>query len=869
MLNRKKLLTAVCLMTVSMGALSVHAYANTYDARTDNVDQKLMFPGDVLFGADQLLIGEDAQPAVVGPEGEYCFNDGVVYRANRDPESGSIILLPFGRTVSVENGISNCEDLFEDTHYIDSPGNAGQESYFVTEDETDERDLAAYPEGMTVRISAGTGTDGEVFDHWECSDDIVIDDSFSPDTVFVMGQGSVSVKAVFVEESDAFYDADADEAGEVPGDGSEEYWPESEEGGEDDFWSEDDDEEDNFWSEDEEEDAPWSDEAEEEENPWADEAEEEEDPWSEDDDEEDDVWPEGDDVNRFMEEDEEPLQIEQGWDNGEDAGMFDIAGSDEGSDSIFDHLDPDALNNEAGAELDEYIENQASVIATPLSAASPDQGEQPLPDAAQQSQPQEEQSLPEQPPEEQSPEEQPEAAPSEETVEIPEVEKVQTPDPEEASAAAPDADTGLLPAENAEPAPAEAVPPTPEELEAMQPVPDEDEEPILPDNEEKESEKQYRIRIVSEHVYVYGDVIVNEENQIRAGKDAVVNLQADTLEDADFDHWVITRKSDDSEVEAEDAYSPETTFVMPSGSVYVSAVYKDRVVETHEVNVTLGSGSGTYEPGDTVTLIAREALPGEQFKTWQVTQGDVTLSDKNAGKTTFVMGSEDVAVRAVYEYIYYNLKVTSGSGSGSYKKEDVVTLTAQWPADGKVFDTWLVNSANASVAEAGRFTTTLTMPADHVSVQALYKNGPAVSDNLINGISSDQTIMRGETFTFSASGAGMNNAAPNPGDYWWKPSGYRIGSASGSFTDDRYSASMAVNAIGNYTLYVDFRKEVWNGTSWESNGATDTRSVSFTVTAPNAVQTGDDTPILPYVLAAGAALILIIILIVLRSRRKK
>ena len=753
MSRRMRILTAAGIMAAQMVLFSMSVSANNYDARTEDVDQKLMFPGDVLFGASELLIGEDGQPAATGPEGEYTFNNGIVYRANRDPETGLITLVPFGRTVTVEDGISECEDLVEDTHYTLLREGLTQEEYFVTDDDEEDKDLAAYPEGMQVKISAGEGTDGEVFDHWESLDDIILDDPYSADTTFVMGAESVTLKAVYVPAEDAIYNADAEDTGfldDDSDDGIDEYGPES--NGQD-------------------EDIAFEEEA--------------------DIDPEELQNPDPEELQNFEEPEEEPLDINEGW-NGDQMSAFDIPGSDEGSDSIFDHLDPEALNENGAGELDEYVKNAGA-----------------------------------------EEEEHPEAAPADED------------------------EITLLPmSASDEPQQLDAEPEDGGEEEEKEEV----EEPVVP---------EYTIKIISEHVAIDGDVTVNEGNVITAKEGAVVKLAADQLDGYDFDHWEIIKAADGQSVTGADLSARETSFVMPADGVSIKAVYAEHIVETHTVSIKHGSGGGTYQPGETVTITAETALPGEKFKTWEVTGGNASLADPKSEKTTFVMGSGDVSLRAVYEYIYYNLKVTSGSGSGSYKKNDVVTLTAQWPADGKEFDTWLVNSANAEVAKPDRFETTLTMPTDHVSVQALYKDGPSVNDNLINGITANSVYMRGETFTFSATGAGMDNTDPNPGDYRWRPSGYRIGSASGTFTNDRYAASMAVNAMGNYTLYVDFKKEVWNGTSWEANGATDTRSVSFVVTAPNAVQTGDDTPILPFVIAAGAALILIIVLVALRVRKKK
>ena len=788
-------------MAAQMILFSMCVSANNYDARTEDIDQKLMFPGDVLFGASELLIGEEGQSAVTGPEGEYTFNDGIVYRANRDPETGTITLLPFGHTVSVEYGISDCEDLVEDTHYTLYLEGLTQEEYFVTDDDDEDKDLAAYPQGMQVKISAGEATDGEVFDHWESLDDIVLDDPYSSDTTFVMGPESVTLRAVYVSAEDAIYNADAEDTGFLPDEDDDVY------AGPDDINDEADDvnaEPDDVYNEPEDVndepddvyDEPSDADGNADETPdlpegWNDEYSRENGGQDEEiafDENGEQIDPEQ--LQEFEEQEEEPLDINEGW-NSDQMSAFEIPGSDEGSDSIFDHLDPDALNENGGGELDEYAENAEAQARE---------------------------------------EEHPEAAPADETA--------QTLSP---------VDTGM-------------------DAQQLDAAPEESGEEAKTD---ETAAAEYTIKIVSEHVAVDGDVTVNDTNTITAKEGTSVKLAADQLDGYDFDYWEISKAADGQAVTDTDLKARETSFIMPADGVNIKAVYSEHIVETYTVSIENGEGSGTYKAGETINITAAAAPSGQKFKTWEVTGGNAALADAGAENTTFVMGSGNVSLKAVYEYIYYNLKVTSGSGSGSYKQGDEITLTAQWPADGKEFDTWLVNSANAEAARPDRFETTLTMPADHVSVQALYKDGPSVNDNKIGGITADSVYMRGETFTFSATGAGMENADPNPGDFRWKPSGYRIGSASGTFTNDRYAASMAVNAMGNYTLYVDYKKEVWNGTSWEANGATDTRSVSFVVTAPNAVQTGDDTPILPFVIAAGAALILIILLVVLRVRKKK
>jgi len=68
----------------------------------------------------------------------------------------------------------------------------------------------------------------------------------------------------------------------------------------------------------------------------------------------------------------------------------------------------------------------------------------------------------------------------------------------------------------------------------------------------------------------------------------------------------------------------------------------------------------------------------------------------------------------------YTLTVTNGRGSGSYASGTVVTITANPPPSGEVFQDW----TGATVTNPDASTTTLTMPASNVTVTATY-SGPS------------------------------------------------------------------------------------------------------------------------------------------------
>ena len=347
---------------------------------------------------------------------------------------------------------------------------------------------------------------------------------------------------------------------------------------------------------------------------------------------------------------------------------------------------------------------------------------------------------------------------------------------------------------------------------------------------------------------------------IEAGTDVTVTAQ-DTSTTQKFTGLSVTLE-DGSTVGTVNGTT--ATFKMPEGNIIVNATY----LPINTVTVTEGSGSGSYAQGDVVTITADVPEIGWEFKNWTIVSGTAALADTLSETTTFTMGDAPVTVQATYEMIRYTLDVENGNGDGLYVMDTDVSLSADWPAAGKEFDKWILIDSEAELSAPGRFYCTLTMPADDVVVRATYKDGPNPANNAIENIVSGGEYLKGSTITFHVSGAGMGNTNPNPGDYRYKPAGYQIGSVSGGWSDGNYTTSMAINAIGDYTLSVSFVKEVFDGSKWVSDGTTDTKAVTFHVVNALSVQTGDSSPIIPLAIAAVVSLaVIIILLVVIRKRR--
>jgi len=80
-------------------------------------------------------------------------------------------------------------------------------------------------------------------------------------------------------------------------------------------------------------------------------------------------------------------------------------------------------------------------------------------------------------------------------------------------------------------------------------------------------------------------------------------------------------------------------------------------VQTYTLNVISGSGDGSYEAGENVTITANGAPSGQVFDKWVVNSGSPQIADVNASGTTLTMPAGNVTVTATY-------KVSGGGPEG-------------------------------------------------------------------------------------------------------------------------------------------------------------------------------------------------------------
>ncbi len=310
----------------------------------------------------------------------------------------------------------------------------------------------------------------------------------------------------------------------------------------------------------------------------------------------------------------------------------------------------------------------------------------------------------------------------------------------------------------------------------------------------------------------------------------------------------------------------QTTFTMDASDAVVTANYEQI---SYTLSVNSGSGSGTHYSGDQVVITANTPKSGYRFRNWTITSGSGTLASETSSQTTFTMTTSDAVLTANYELIPYTLTVKKGTGSGTFTKGTSTSITPNFPASGKEFDYWEKTSGKISIDNKNSYYATVTMKASDATVTAIYKDGPNPNNNTITGLENGAEYLKSTTLTFTAGGAGMDNQNPNPGDYRYRPSAYQIGSVGGSWTASPYTTSMAINAVGDYTLTVTYAKDVFDGSTWNADGTTVTKSVTFHVVNALSVQTGDSSPLIPLAIAGCVALVVIIALVVLLKKRRK
>lgn len=108
-------------------------------------------------------------------------------------------------------------------------------------------------------------------------------------------------------------------------------------------------------------------------------------------------------------------------------------------------------------------------------------------------------------------------------------------------------------------------------------------------------------------------------------------------------------------------------------------------VSSYNLTVTGGTGGGVFIQGASVTITANAPATGKKFSGWTI-EG-ISGLDTTQTSLTFNMPANAVTATANYEDIEYTITVNGGTGGGTYKQGDEVTVTAE-DKEGKEFKGW-------------------------------------------------------------------------------------------------------------------------------------------------------------------------------------
>ena len=153
-----------------------------------------------------------------------------------------------------------------------------------------------------------------------------------------------------------------------------------------------------------------------------------------------------------------------------------------------------------------------------------------------------------------------------------------------------------------------------------------------------------------------------------------------------FTRWVFEGVT----IPTEDVTKQVITFTMPDNDVTLTATFEDSIY-----NITVTNGNATPEMATyqtEVTVTANAPATGKEFDKWVVT--GITLSDEDLAKSTvtFKMPASNVKMEAHFRNIEaapsVEIKVNGGTGAGTYKEGESVTVIANEPAEGKEFVGW-------------------------------------------------------------------------------------------------------------------------------------------------------------------------------------
>lgn len=261
--------------------------------------------------------------------------------------------------------------------------------------------------------------------------------------------------------------------------------------------------------------------------------------------------------------------------------------------------------------------------------------------------------------------------------------------------------------------------------------------------------------------------------------------------------------------------------ISSSTSISLTASDKDRTIEARY----------DYYPSYTVTIINKNnggttttstVVSGNQFSTsTNDEQGDYVFEKWNKNGTQSTTSTSisfyvyaDTTIEAVYRpKETYTLTVNNGSGSGTYKERQWVTITADAPTAGAKFTGWSTSGLR-SINNSSSSSTSVQMGRQDATATAKYSNLRTIKVTTNSGTSS-YSIIQGNRVSIKA----------NPAPDTWEFKQWDVISGDATFAnylnestyvyansqDSEVAASY--KAIPYFTVHV-VNGYIWNGSDW-------------------------------------------------------
>ncbi len=257
----------------------------------------------------------------------------------------------------------------------------------------------------------------------------------------------------------------------------------------------------------------------------------------------------------------------------------------------------------------------------------------------------------------------------------------------------------------------------------------------------------------------YSLTVNNGEGSGNYSKGTPVNISANVPEGKKFTGWTGTDIND----YVDDPTQASTTLTMPEMDYSVTANVVDVPLSTLTIVNGTSEGNTSIElyQDEWVTVEADDPPAGQQFAGWTGTNVNNYVENASLATTIFTMPGTDYTLTATYEEIpTYTLTVVNGTisdngTSGEYEEGEIISIVADTPAEGKVFDSWSGTDVGIYLDDVNASTTNVTMPDKDVEITAIFID---IQTHTVTFIVQDgSTPVENATVTFNSTNETTNS----------------------------------------------------------------------------------------------------------------